>query len=508
MESNKDRVHVRHSAALTEKLCKLGHSNEVPLLVTLLTAWASFLARWHGHAEVAIDVSIVGGGASDIGRLERYPANSVSIPVQLPDELTVEHLLRQVNATVRRALQRVDKLCAGYAQSLTSHYAKFATSLGLTLFVRNERQHILSTLEYEKTGVAEDEAERMASAWEVALEGMAEQDYRRVGHLPILTSLDRVRVLQLFNATDCPFPHDRLVHELFEEQVTRTPEAIAVEYEGRTLTYAELNARSNQLARYLRNRGVSPDRLVVLFAERSLEMVVGLLGILKSGGAYVPLEPDIPAVRSRRILEGCAPRLILTQTELKGRLAEIGHEGLALDGDWNLVGALDDRNLERHHALLSRNLAYVIYTSGSTGEPKGAMNEHLGVVNRLLWMQEQYRLSVSDRVLQKTPFSFDVSVWEFFWTLMSGARLIVARPGGHRDPAYLRKVIEETGVTTLHFVPSMLQAFNIPLVLAQPCGMSSAVEKNCPLPCRASVWSACPESDCPTSMVRPKPRST
>ncbi len=240
----------------------------------------------------------------------------------------------------------------------------------------------------------------------------------------------------------------------------RTPDACAVCFEDRWLTYAELNRHANQLARFLRARGIGPECLVGLCVERSIELVVGLLGILKSGGAYVPLDPTYPPERLAFMLEDAAPAILLTQARLRQALPETAAEVLALDEASNGLHSYPGEELDhRDVGLTSRNLAYVIYTSGSTGRPKGAMNEHRAVVNRLQWMQSQYRLSSGDRILQKTPYSFDVSVWEFFWPLITGARLAIALPGRHRDPQYLWKLIEESGVTTLHFVPSMLQAF-------------------------------------------------
>jgi amino acid adenylation domain-containing protein len=251
-----------------------------------------------------------------------------------------------------------------------------------------------------------------------------------------------------------------LIHRLFEQQVERTPDAVALCFEDQLLTYAELNGRANQLARQLRARGIGPEGLVGLCVERSVELVIGLLGVLKSGGAYVPLDPAYPPERLAFMLEDASPAILLTQARLRAVLPEAKAEVLALDDASNGLGSYTRENLQnRDVGLTERNLAYVIYTSGSTGRPKGAMNEHRGVVNRLRWMQSQYRLSSEDRVLQKTPYSFDVSVWEFFWPLMTGARLVIALPGRHRDPPYLWTLIEASGITTLHFVPSMLQAF-------------------------------------------------
>lgn len=259
-------------------------------------------------------------------------------------------------------------------------------------------------------------------------------------------------------ALEIPAPAGEWVHQLFEQQAQRAPMALAVVYEGRSLTYAQLNSNANRLAHYLAECGVGPDQPVGICIARSLEMVVGLLGILKAGGAYVPFDPAYPAERMEYMLKNTAPKVLLTQERFKAILPPSTAEVIALDSDWSDIASRKDSNPDAT-VLSARQLAYVIYTSGSTGQPKGAMNEHRGVVNRLRWMQDQYCLGADDRVLQKTPFSFDVSVWEFFWTLGSGARLIVARPEGHKDPAYLQSLIEEAGVTTLHFVPSMLRSF-------------------------------------------------
>ncbi|MCG8367223.1 MAG: amino acid adenylation domain-containing protein, partial [Pseudanabaenales cyanobacterium] len=228
-------------------------------------------------------------------------------------------------------------------------------------------------------------------------------------------------------------------------------------FEGEQLTYRQLNGRANQLARHLQTLGVGPDVLVGVCMERSIEMAVGLLGILKAGGAYAPLDPTYPSARLAFMLQDTQVSVLLTQDWLLGVLPEHTARTLCLNQDWQTLQDEPDSNLT--NPVTAEHLAYVIYTSGSTGAPKGVMNTHQGICNRLLWMQDTYPLTLNDRVLQKTPFSFDVSVWEFFWTLMTGACLIMARPGGHQDSAYLAKVIAAEKITTVHFVPSMLSMF-------------------------------------------------
>ncbi len=279
-----------------------------------------------------------------------------------------------------------------------------------------------------------------------------------------LTESQQHQILVEWNTTKADFPRDKCLHQLFEAQVERTPEAVAVVFEDSRLTYQELNQRANQLAHYLKKLGVGPEVLVGIYIERSLEMVVGLLGILKAGGAYLPLEPAYPQERLAFMLEEAQTPVLLTQEQILSGLPPFEKGGLGgisgLGGIFTDWASLSDENEENPVSdVKPDNLAYVIYTSGSTGKPKGVMNTHLGICNRLLWMQQAYQLTADDRVLQKTPFSFDVSVWEFFWPLLTGARLVVAQPEGHRDSAYLLKLIAQQQITTLHFVPSMFQVF-------------------------------------------------
>uniref|UniRef100_UPI003783F89B amino acid adenylation domain-containing protein n=1 Tax=Inquilinus sp. TaxID=1932117 RepID=UPI003783F89B len=271
-----------------------------------------------------------------------------------------------------------------------------------------------------------------------------------------LPTAEEQQQLARWNATEHAYEAVPSVVTLIERQARATPEAEALVFEGERLSYAELDRRANRLAHALIARGVGPDVLVGVAAERSVELVVGLLGILKAGGAYLPLDPEHPRDRLAGTIGDAGLRLVLMQSHLAERLPEIdGVEVLALDR-WDL-------SQQPEHApgvaIHPETLAYCIYTSGSTGKPKGVGNSHAGLLNRLQWMQAEYGLGLSDRVLQKTPYGFDVSVWEFFWPLMTGACLVVAAPGAHRDPEALGRVIRDQAITTLHFVPSMLAAF-------------------------------------------------
>ena len=261
-----------------------------------------------------------------------------------------------------------------------------------------------------------------------------------------------------WNKTEAEFPRAACMHQLIEAQVKRLPGQVAVIVPGNACwSYEDLNGRANQLAGYLIAQGVRSDTIVALYLHRSVEMVIAILAVLKAGGAYLPIDPETPLSRCEYLIEDADPCVVLTQRHLSDRVSSLKAPMFALDT------AESEQCLARYSAvdlphadLRSDNLAYVIYTSGSTGEPKGVQVEHRALVNRIWWMQQSYPLTPIDRVLQKTPYVFDVSVWEFMWPLMTGASIVVARPGGHHDPGYLVSVIKESSVSVAHFVPSML----------------------------------------------------
>ncbi|RSM36803.1 non-ribosomal peptide synthetase [Amycolatopsis balhimycina DSM 5908] len=272
---------------------------------------------------------------------------------------------------------------------------------------------------------------------------------RRLGSLEVLTPAERDRLADVWSGAVQDVPAVTLP-ELFAAQVARTPDHPALVFEDEELSYAELDAVSNRLARVLAARGAGPERVVALALPRSAHLVTAILAVLKTGAAYLPLDPGYPADRIAFMLEDAQPALVLAtaETAIPG--------ALPLD-DPDVLAGVPDAPLDV--VLGPEHPAYVIYTSGSTGRPKGVVVPHAGIVNRLLWMQDEYGLTGDDRVLQKTPSSFDVSVWEFLWPLVTGATEVLARPDGHKDPAYLARLIRERGITTVHFVPSMLQVF-------------------------------------------------
>ncbi|WP_048910266.1 non-ribosomal peptide synthetase [Streptomyces sp. NRRL WC-3744] len=302
----------------------------------------------------------------------------------------------------------------------------------------------------------EVQRERTTGHYLALLDALLARPDETVSAAPMLSD-EELKQLDAWNDTARSYDLDVPLHAHIERQARRTPDATAIVFEDRSLTYAELDAAAGRLTRRIR-RAVGEDRFtpgatVAVRMERSLELVVSLLAVLKAGGAYLPLDPATPAERTAFMLADAGAELVLTTGPADG-LPE-GVPVLRVD----LTQAAEPEGTAPDVMVAPGQPAYLIYTSGSTGTPKCVMLTHRGICNRLLWMQDEYGLTAADTVLQKTPFTFDVSVWEFFWPLMTGARLVVARPGGHRDPGYLAEVIRRTSVTTVHFVPSMLRIF-------------------------------------------------
>ncbi|CAJ9670426.1 syringomycin synthetase [Burkholderia pseudomallei] len=504
-------VEVKLGAALSERVKRLSQRHGVTPYMTLLSSWAAVLSRLSGQEEVVIGSPVAGRNRTEVEALIGFFVNTLALRLDLSSEPTVGELLKRTKAQVLSAQAHQDLPFDQVVERVkpprsTAHPPLFqvmfvwqnmpageltipgltiravetplqTAQFELTLSLQEAGDDIVGHLNYASALFDESTVRRYVTYWRRLLEGMTAgaADQTIVG-LPLLDEAERKQMVYEWNATERDYPIEQCIHQLFEAQVDRKPEAIALTFDGQRLSYAELNARANRLAHYLQGRGVGPGRLVALCAERGIEMVVGLLAILKAGGAYVPLDPSHPPERLRRMLDDTNPVAVLVDDIGADALASFESHVAArsprvhLSRDIAQWRACSPANPSTPRERAARRLAYVIYTSGSSGEPKGVMNEHRGVVNRLWWMQQTYALDERDAVLQKTPFSFDVSVWEFFWPLMSGARLVIAKPEGHKDPAYLSELIDRERVTTLHFVPSMLQAFLEDEGAARGCG--------------------------------------
>ena len=307
---------------------------------------------------------------------------------------------------------------------------------------------------YDTQALDGDSIALMLRSFTTFLQGIVIDSAQRIADIPLLSEQERHLILVEWNEQKVNYTTDVCVHKLFEAQVEKTPDAIAVVFDLQQLTYRELNQRANQLAHYLQALGVAPDVLVGICVERSMEMVVGLLGILKAGGTYVPLDPVHPKKRLELILTNTQSHIILTQDKFVNNLPH-GAQVVCLDSQWEALAQNSQENPVNQ--ATADNLIYVMYTSGSTGQPKGVMIPHRAIANQINWQQSTYGLTEQDKVLQTVSLTFDPSVLQIFWPLSFGAQLILARPGGHQDSAYLVDAIASQQISVINLVPSLLR---------------------------------------------------
>jgi amino acid adenylation domain-containing protein len=312
-------------------------------------------------------------------------------------------------------------------------------------------------IDFDAARIDADSVTRMLAQLQTLFKQMVAEPQQRIAKLSPLNSGERQQLLIDWNSVTAEYPRSCL-HEMFENQVERSPDAVAAIFEGEHLTYRELNLQANQLAHYLRKQGIGPDDLVPICANRSLEMVVGVLGVLKAGAAYVPIDPALPLERIAIMINDVSPRVVLMQEKVsKSVYMPQTSKVIHLEPDDAEWMAPDVPIQNPARTTTDTNLAYMIYTSGSTGKPKAVMVHHRAIANHIYWMQSTFSFDGGDCILQMTEFSFDVSVWEIFAPLIAGARLVIARPEAQRDPQYLAETIVSNQVTVLQLVPSLLR---------------------------------------------------
>ncbi|MFD7899392.1 amino acid adenylation domain-containing protein [Streptomyces sp. NPDC059743] len=512
------QVPLKVPAEVAGRLTALARAQGATPFMALTAVYAMLLGRWSGQRDVAVGTPVAGRDRPEVQDMAGLFLNTLVLRTDLSGSPSFTEVLRRVRESALDAYghqevpfeRLVDELAPERDPSRTPLFSAMllwqeesAATAGprtmgpltvdrlpvgestakfdLTLGVSELSDGSLSgALNYASALFDRETAERFAAHFARLLESATAEPGLPVDELEILSPAERGLLLEEWNDTARPYPSGTLP-ALFEAQAARTPDAPALRYEGTTVSYARLGAEADRLAGELRERGVGPESVVGVCLPRGIGLVVALLAVLKAGGAYLPLDPEYPRERLGFMLDDSAATVVVTDAGLAALVSggdsagnrqivdiDADRSGLSgppalsgLSGTGSSTGTTTGIGIgaDFWSGPAPEHPAYVIYTSGSTGRPKGVVVEHRAIVNRLHWMQEAYGLTGTDRVLQKTPYGFDVSVWEFFWPLMTGATLVLARPGGHRDPAYLAGVIADEGVTTLHFVPSMLRAF-------------------------------------------------
>ncbi|MFC5289945.1 amino acid adenylation domain-containing protein [Actinokineospora guangxiensis] len=466
-----DQVSFAVPAEHARAIVALGREIGATPFMSLLAVYAVMLARTSGKRDITVGTPVANRDRAEAQDLIGLFLNTLVLRLDLDGEPTFREVLARVKETALEAYGHQDVPFEKLVEELGVERDPAKTPLFSTMFLLESTgagrrrfadlataplsvgesaakfdltvavaEHpdgsLAGAVNYATALFDRDTAERVAARFTTLAAGIAAAPDTPIGDLPVLPAAERAQVLGAWMDTAKEYPTGTLV-SFFEQQVARTPDALAVASEHERLTYAELNARVNRLAHRLIGEGVGPESIVGVCRRRGAGLVEALLAVQKAGAAYLPLDPDYPAERVEFMRADAGAATVLTD------------EDPPADGPDHDPGV----------AIHPDHPAYVIYTSGSTGRPKGVVVSHRAIVNRLHWMQDAYGIGGDDRVLQKTPYSFDVSVWEFFWPLITGATLVMARPGGHRDPHYLAELITAERITTLHFVPSMLRAF-------------------------------------------------
>lgn len=490
----------RLSHSRTRAMRAMAQKGNTTLYTVMLTAFCSLLHRYGGQEDILVGSPTAGRRSPRFKDLVGYLVNPLVMRCDLSGRPNFQTLMERTRHTVLAALEHQDFPFQLLVERLKPERSLNRSPLFQVMFTMYKanrlepaeslilmdggKEWIIGPLHFDSLEIAKRSAQFELSLiaietehglacaleyntdlfnagtmagfsrhFENFLEAVGDRPNDPIATVPIMDEGERRRILEAYS-NPARFRTDRCLHQLFFAQSRKTPNAEAVVFGNRSVTYLELASRVSQLAHQLRVRGVKRGNLVGLCMMRSLEMVTGLLAILRTGAAYVPLEPSFPRRRLALLLEDACISVALTQKPLASRLPLQGLELLLLDEtETDQAGNIGNGNPSPEDPM------YVMYTSGSTGKPKGVVLTHRAVFNRIWWMQIEYGLIRDDRVLQKTPFSFDVSVWEFFWPLSTGAALVVAEPEAHKDPEYLVRIIETRQISIIHFVPSMLKAF-------------------------------------------------
>ncbi|HTE56293.1 MAG TPA: amino acid adenylation domain-containing protein [Kofleriaceae bacterium] len=459
-----------------------------PFMV-LVAAWGALLARHAGERRILIGTPVANRGRPELEELIGFFVNMLVLEVDLAggpsfrqlvervrgdaldayahQDLPFERLVEELNpprdvgrAPIFQVMAVMNDAPAGRPRLADVSVEEVeldtvSSHCDLSLFLGQRDGAMAGAIQYSADLFDRETVERMADRFRALLAAATRRPDLTVDQLPMLSEAERRTIAVDWNDTSRSFDGPETLHALVRDQATRRPDATAVVFGDERMSFAELDRRASQLAHRLRSLGADVDRPVALILERSAELVVAILGVLKAGAAYVPIEPTLPAARIALVLDDVRPVAIVALQRLADRIPTAAIPAILIDAD--------DLSAEPAHDPLvdvpPDASAYVIYTSGSTGRPKGVVVSHRAIRNRLLWMRDAFPLGESDVVLHKTPYGFDVSIWELFQPLLAGARLVVARPDGHRDAAYLIDEIVSRGVTVCHFVPSMLRLF-------------------------------------------------
>ena len=474
--------------SLSKALEALSHKQSATLFMTLLAVFKTLLYRYTGQDNIVVGSPIANRHWAEIEGLIGFFVNTLVLRTYLGGNPSFEELLGRVREVALQAYAHQDVPFEQLVEALQpdrslSHTPLFqvmfvlqnapassvdmpdltvsplavetrTAKFDLTLSMENTADGLIGVWEYNTDLFDETTIARMAGHFQTLLEAIATNPKQQISELPLLTQAERHKLLVEWNNTFGEYPQDKCIHQLFEAQVEQQPDAIALVKENQQLTYRELNRRANQLAYYLRSLGVGPEVLIGICVERSFDMIVGILGVLKAGGAYIPLDPAYPQERLAFMLEDSSVAVLLTQAQLVEKLPQHQSRVVCLDGDWENIARHSSENSSS--TVTPDNLAYVIYTSGSTGKPKGVLLAHRGLCNLTTAQIQLFDVQPNSRILQFASFSFDASVCEVFMALVSGAILVLAKQDSLMPGTALIGLLRDEAITTVTLPPSVL----------------------------------------------------
>jgi len=480
--SRGDHERFEISDELGQALRDLSQKENVTLFMLLLAAFQALLFRYTHQESILVGTPIANRNRPEIEKLIGFFVNTLVLRANFSEDLSFEDLLQQVrevslDAYAHQELPFEMLVDVVQPERDLSHTPLFQVMFMLqntakekiqlpglnmermevnpgiamfdiTLVISEAGEKLFGGIEYNTDLFYKSTIRRMFSHYVKLLEAIVEKPSQQIRQIPLLSDTEREKVVYSWNETDKNYPQNICLHELFEAQVERTPEAIAVISSKGQITYQELNQKVNQLAHYLHNFGIRPGGKVGVAINRSIEMIVALLAVLKSGAAYIPLDPSYPQERLTYIIKDSSPAIILTNASIKKNLQTYGEKILALDTEWGEISNMSAENLPDSR-VATNDLAYIIYTSGSTGEPKGVMVEHHSVVNHNLFCVDAFRLTSDDRVLQFATMNFDTAVEEIFPTLLSGATLVLRNDEVLLSGNELTELIDKYELTVL-----------------------------------------------------------
>ncbi|PYE91524.1 non-ribosomal peptide synthetase [Bacillus sp. 196mf] len=474
---------------LSKKINIFSKERNITPYIVLMSAYKLLLSIYSKQTDIVIGTQVTGRTNYNFESLIGYFVNNIVIRTVFTTDLTCETILQKVQSTVLEAYKHQDLPFSALVKELAPNrdasynpifQAAFVlqnfdqpvlnipdteviiqdvdngtAKFDLNLIVEERNESYLCKWEYNTHLFLPETIQRMINNFKDILEKLLSNPNGKISDICNVSIGEQDQLLNKWNDTHKDFPQPKLLNGLLDKQVTENPDKVAVRYKNEELSFKELHKKANQISKYLKSLGLSSDKIVAIYFDKSIDTVVSILGILKVGAAYLPIDSSYPIDRCKFMIEDSECDVLITSSKYKKNLTDFHKHIVCIDENWDLISTYDELPLQIE--INEEDTAYIIYTSGSTGEPKGVKVPHRAIYNHMMWMQDTFPITSNDIVIQKTPLSFDASVWEFLAPLLTGATLLLAEQGKHIDPEYLAGIIQQEKVTILQVVPTLLQ---------------------------------------------------